>query len=801
MKRLCYLLLIVWGLAACGVSTENAQNTDGSSSMRSLQEDETLAATIATVGEVDWYDFNAVEANRTLTVSCTSAYTNSPVDFMVTAYEKDADGNLVTIFGESAPEDVYAAADLHVNVRIQQPRHLYFAVRDFKDDDASEQIQYRIRVSYSDEVTENDTFADAIDIIAGNTQVCHTETIFPIGDIDCYRFTIADPGVYRISAQFDVSDSTPMPVNLGLELYDASGQQVYAFKGQRPGDNTYVIPTYLTAGSYYLVVDDQGRDDQSQYTYDLCIAPVEADEIMTNDTSGDAESRTEGFDGYELDGSLEYFQDEDWYLLTVPESAGATSRNLRISLHTAFESIPEELSGQTDPGSYRIEVRDADGTLLHAYDHPVTASSAYTVEIAAGVGEAHTIMVKPLFSQQMRTAMPYQLRVQVVEVNDPGELNDPATLDPDGQTVTGKIFKLGDVDTYSIAVDTTTGPRVLEVYFDTDEPSDVAYTLHVMWEGTHHILKDINGTEEGAHFKAAYYLPQTSGSGTAVSLQVCDDQNNDGADVTYTLTAGVLAIPDQVTANAEEGAVVSNAVYFDEPGERAAVGTPTVTVIEYDNYSQPEFKADTNLLRVGALDGNNQWRSDWIAGFVDYDGDRDIFQLVFDDITASDDVWYFDIQVRMFAVGSPVEYSWALFRDRPPVNDVLLERTFWEDTDGEILQYDDDAEGVVAYWGDSTLSSESYDETIPSGDQSFWLGHVWGDSNFYLSIQDFNRALLEKVWNSTLERYEPVPNQTPDNDWGNTNSILPVRPYYFQVTVTYHPGCSYPEDTSETCVH
>jgi hypothetical protein len=801
MKKVCCLLLMVWALVACSSGSGDPGSTDGSTSSLTLQQDESVTGEISQVGEVDWYEFEAVEANRTLTVSCSSAYTDSPVDFMLTVYEKDDNGNLVTVFGKSAPEDVYAAADLQIHVGIDQPRHLYFTVRDFKDDESSDQVKYRIKVSYSDETTQNSSFADAIVLNAGTGQVCHTgETIFPVGDVDCYRVNIPASGVYRITAQYNVSQTITMPVNLGLELYDEAGQIVYSFKGQRPADSLYVVQANLEGGTYYLVVDDQGRDHQSQYDYSICIEPVAADEVLQNDTQDSAESRTEGVDGYELDGSLEYIQDEDWYAIPIPASTGgATSQNLRISLHTAFNAIPEALQGQADPGSYRIEIRDADNTLLHAYDHPVTATAAYNVEIASGQGQQHTIMVKPVFSQQMLMALPYQLRVQLVEVSDPGEQNDPRTLDPNGETVTGKIYKLGDVDNYSMTVDTTAGPKVLELSFNTAQASEVAYNLHVMYGGKHHILKDINGTENGAQFKSSYYLPETTGTGTNVQLQVSDDQNNDGADVTYTLTAGVLNIPATVAATSAEAAKASNSVYFDEIDEREDTGATDVTVIEYDNYNQPEFKANTTLLNVDALDGNNQWRSDWIKGFADYDGDRDIFELNFDNITATQDVWYFDIQVRMFAMAGDVEYSWALFRDRPPVNNVLLERTFWEDTDGQILQYDDDAEGVIAFWGDADLSSLDYDETIPAGTDRFWLGHVWSGSKYYLSIQDFNKALLDRVWNDALERWDPIPNQTPDNDWGNTNSTPAVRPYYFQVTVTYHPGCSHPDDTSAQC--
>lgn len=810
MKKIsCVLLLILWGLVACSGGSSDSANGDGNN-MRTLTLDEPATDTIYMdeAVDVDWYEFNAVEANRTLTVSLTSAYTDSPVDFQLTVYEKDENGNFVTVFGQCAEEDAHAAADLAINVRITQPKRLYFAVRDYKDDDSSDKVQYRISVTYSDEIVTNGTFAEAIAVPVGSAQSCHTEeAIFPRDDTDVYRFDVTTPGVYRIGAQYDLSESTTMTVNLGLELYDASGQIVYQFKGQRPGDYQYVVLANLdTIGTYYLIVNDQGKDDESQYHYSLCIEPVTVDERGENDTDDSPESRDADAEGYNLDGVLEYLQDEDWYALSVPAASGITSQNIRISFHSDFDGpIPEVLTNQFEPDKYRIEVRDAEDNVLHAYDHSVSATAAYNVEIAAGLGTEHKIVVKPLISQQMLIPLPYQLRVQLLEVSDPGEQNDP-TLNPDGQTVTGKIYKLGDVDDYSIEVDTASGPKVLEVKFDTDEPSEVAYNVRVMYGDDNYVLKDINGTEDGTHFKASYYLPQTAGGGTTVDLKVSDDQNNDGADVTYTLDVDVLAIPATVTPNTEEAAKASGAVYFDEIDERADATATDVTVIEYDTHGQPDFKANTTLLKVDAVDGSNEWRSDWITGFVDYDGDRDIFKLDFSDITAGQDVWYFKIQVRLFAEGSDVEYGWALFRDRDPVNDKLLERTFWGGQNGDVFEYDESAEGVVAYQCDSDLSAQSFDSTVPANlanpaaDELLWLGHVWGASNFYLSLQDFNRALLSKEWNATLERDEGVPNQTPDNDWGNTNSSPTVRPYYFQVAVKYYPQCSHPEHTTDGCV-
>lgn len=822
MKKIYFIMLIVFSLVACGGGGDDSGNSGPQ--IQELSLDETTTGDISQKGEVDWYRFNAVEVNSTLSVSCQGSYNNSPVDFMMTIYEKDENGQYVTIFGESAKEDVFAPADLNIKVAINEPRELYIAVRDFKDDDASpegQRIPYRLTASYSGEAEDNNTFASAMDLPVGAGQTCLTESIFPVMDVDCYRFAIADgAGVYRITASFDLDDDTHMPVNLGIELYDGEGQLVQEFKGQRPVDNTYLLLPYLENGEYFMVVKDQGSDDESQYDYSICIEPVAATEIVANDTTATAEERTPGPDGYTLDGTLEYVQDEDWYVLDVPTTSGNSSQNIRINFFQAFGQVPESLRSQVSPAGYRITVRDGSNNVIHSYDLSVIVAEPYQVEIAAGSGEQNYVVVQPLFNDQMLVAMPYQLNIQIIEVSDEGESPDgqetARVLNPDGETVTGKIFKLGDVDNYQITVDTTNttgGPRVLEIYFDTTEQSEVAYTVNVTWDGKHRVLKDINGFEngadEGAHFKTSYFLPETTGTGTTINLEVSDDQGNDGSDVTYTLKVNVLEIPSGLPALEDAAGVVSNPVYFDEPGEKLDTTATNITVVEYYNENQPDFESNSTMLDVMAAEmAGNTWQSDWIAGFVDYDGDRDIFELNFNDIVGPDvegapEDWYFDIQVHMFAPASDVEYSWTLFRDRQP-NEVLVERTFWENADAEDFEYDPNGEGIIASWADMEITQENHNVIIPSTqdaayDHPLWVGDEWAQSRFYISINDFNRAVESRTLDELTEAYIPTPNQIPDNDWGNTNSDPVVRPYYFQVSVTFHPGCSSPDD--EECAN
>lgn len=806
MKKYCLVLLILLGLMGlygCGAGSSESDD-EGSSGIRELAENETVRADIETEGDVDWYSFNAVEVNRTLSINCSGTYGNSPVDFMMTIYEQDANGNMVPLFGKSAPEDAALAADIEIMVHINQPKRIYIAVRDFMDDDASDRVHYELEAHYTTDATDTGTFAQAQDIEV-DAAACQYDSISQVGEVNTYRFTVETEGVYGLMAQYNVSDTSTVDVNLGIELYDETGQLVYQYKGSRPHDLSYAVQVHLVPGSYFIVIDDQGRNNTDTANYTICVNSVSVTEMVANDTLADAEENTPDVDGYMLDGTLEYLQDQDWYLLSVPETTGTAFQNIIIQFARDMATLPDSLNQLSNPGSYRITLQDSQGNILHEYSQSVTVDDTYAVQIAAGIGENHYITVQPVIEGQMVQALPYQLRVQVVEVNDPNENGDEITvLDPAGETVTGKISRLADVDKFQISVDNTTQPKVLELYFDTTESSMVDYSLYVQFpdEDLPFVITDTNGSQngvdEGDHFKTSYYLPEGATAPTEINIDVRDHQNNDGSDVEYTLTVDVLDIPTGSLPTVA-GIVTTTPVYNSEPVERADATGRTVTVVEYDSEGQPEFNANTTLLTVDALDGSNQWQSDWIGGFVDYDGDRDLYQLIFDDsITQAEDEWYFDIQVEFYAAASSVEYGWSLFRDRQP-NDVLLERTFWGDISGEVYEYDTDAEGIIACWSDMEITSETQHITIPRAeDGDFWIGYGWNDSRYYFSIQDFNRANDSVTYDSVSERNIATPNQVPDNDWGNTNSSPAVPPYYFRVTATFHPGCASPNDTGCT---
>jgi hypothetical protein len=219
------------------------------------------------------------------------------------------------------------------------------------------------------------------------------------------------------------------------------------------------------------------------------------------------------------------------------------------------------------------------------------------------------------------------------------------------------------------------------------------------------------------------------------------------------------------------------------PGDFATGQAVEVTCAVYPQYA-PVFNTNNQRLQVPALDANNQFISDWIAGYIDYQGDQDWFVLDIKPMMPAGGAeipadWYYDIEVRLYSPGSQVEYTWKLYRDvghdGTPPNRVVVERTPGT-TD---IDYVDDRDGIMAAWASpmvSTTPAPAINQIVPSGGDDFWIGDQWQNDRYYLSISDFNYSRVSET------QFNPV----PDDDWGYD------APYYFQVRLTYHPGESNP---------
>ena len=778
MKKLYVLITVMFFIVSCSSFDEGG--TGGGTTELSLGD--TVSGDISSVGEVDWYHYRTVDANNVLQVSCSSNTYRPDIELLATVYEEDADGNMVRMYADHAIEGSQLPADMLLNIYIDRPKDIYIAVRDLMDDEADGNPYY-VTINFAQADEGNDNFTQAVPIIVDDETSCQTDEIGSIGDIDVYSFMVDDAGAYAVDIDFNpFGDGTE--VELSIDLYDTDG--VLTASLDRVQSHSYKLLPYLVPGQYFVVINDYGRDDfDPASTYTICVSSTESDELNANDASGLAQDMT--YDAatqtFSVTGSLDYLTDQDWYRLPLDTISTVGFKVLQITF--------DDGDGVVDFG-YQIDLSDDTSTSLLSHQFS-GGSTAYCTQIKAGSGN-HLILVQAGEGEMITRQYPYTLTVQILDIDDPPET--VSKIDPDsGDTILGndtittadtllpsanpadatigKIGYRGDVDWFAVEITDPTVPHILEVYLDTDsQASLVEYYVSVMRDNVVTKMFDTSGSD-GADLKTSIYVPASAAASLTYYFRVCDYQGDDGdGTVSYRIRTNITPIPATLPVDTLVGA--GDRTYFDEITEKGTASAETV-LLEMNSLLQKSFSANTTLLqyngeditpgvtKVANGDGTTTITFPWVAGYIDYQGDQDWFKLHLSALIQAglplDEDWYYDIQVDLHvdAPGDEVEYIWKLYRDYND-NRILVDIPL-------------DSDGFFASAGDGTLAMSGFDLSTPEAGEAFWAGDEW-EGNFYFSVSDFNF----------------VDADAPDGDWGYGGV-----PYYFRVTLVYHPGVSYPQ--------
>ena len=716
-----------------------------------------VTGAINSEGDVDWYHYRAVEANNVLQVRCTSETLRSDVDLLVSLYQLDDNEDKVLIYADHAPEDALAPADLTLNTYIDQPRDIYISVRDLMDDDASNNPYY-ISVDFSGSPEGNENFAQA-SVLSINSDDCPSDKISFVGDIDCYTFT-STGGIYDVA--IDYSPFPDTQVQLCVDLYDGNGELVDS--RSIANAQTCHLVHYLGSGEYFVQIDDYGRDHfDNASTYQVCVNSAEGSEENENDSLEDATLlvATEYDREYVLSGEIEYFLDQDWYRISPPEeTSGFKVMNLSFSADTQVE--------------YAITIMDEDEEEMLAHDYR-GGSEQYQTQIKLDDGEYY-LKIQASHGEQIISGAPYTATITMHDISDEAEVPpndndsistaDPLfpTSDPAGAT-SGKIGYRGDADWYSLTIPAHAQPRVLEVFFAAPI-SQVEYAVYIMGSSLEKTLVNTNASTTASDLKTSLIVPANDES-AVYSFKVGDYQDDDGDDAVYTIRVDLKDIPEVLPAVAAGSPPFGSSIeYYCEITEPQ---TPSVE-LQYNAVTQEHYGYDTELLNFSGAAvvadmpeaGLTTLTFPWIAGYIDYQGDQDFFQIDFQPRDSSDE-WYYELSVELYAPASDVEYVWKFYPDR---------------NDNEALAYTtSDYDGYIACAGDTGLDSATLNITTPdAGDDMFWVGDLW-QGPAYFSISDFNYLMTP----------EGDENELGDDDWGGESA-----PYYFRVTLVYHPGVSNP---------
>jgi hypothetical protein len=786
MKKIICIFLFILMLAGCGGGGGKSDAVSGGVNELELGGDP-VAETIGSEQDVDVYHVRANTTNGILSINCDGYAPYQEVDLLVTVYEDEVAAEN-RLFADHAAENSAVTPKIDINLFIDEPKDIYITVRDLKDDDASLEEPYHISVHLSDSVADNDDLTNATTISGYGSEAAVEEQIDYVGDVDCFAFSAPNEGVYGINVDYSPYDdgTNKTKVALKVKLYDPDGDLIQSLANIQ--GNQFRMLSYLSGSNepYHIVIEDIGKNDFDELSpFTVWVDQLDVAETFDNDSEASAQPLTydAALEGFLVSGSLDYSSaevsdnhgpDKDVYAMALDGIATVGDiKVLRLTLQ----------DGDTAQNfNYQVSMLDGSGETIMTHDF-IGGADPYECQVKAGAG-THYLVLQPADQKNLTQRHSYSATVKVIGIEDADEQGNGNNTESNATALTAgvsreaKISYRGDVDFYEIEVPTDV-PKVLSMYLDSSE-SLVAYQMQLL---TNQVLKtvlDKDGSDAPTQLKTSVYISDMPAATTTFYVKVCDFQNDNGDDVPYTLLVTVDDIPTQAQLT---GAPAGDLVYFSEIAEENLASDEMVEVeVEIAGHFQPLFNASTAIFDFRAADlaakgivmtpavpdadDTVTIELPWIAGFVDYQGDRDLFQLNLDHLLEAapeNDAWYYDIQIQLVAAGSDVEYVWQMYRDTAPQGVFHTDRYF-------------------AAYGDMDLGANAIDLMAPDSGSSddrlsddFFVGSRWspGSNPIYLMINDFNYITDPSTGQD---------NPNPDDDWGYD------APYYFKVTLTYHPG-------------
>lgn len=805
-----FMIFMLFSFVACGEDSSSG-DSGSNSSTRTLEVGETETGHINQEGDVDTYRVRANARERYLRINCTenSSGDSNVVDLLVTVFEENENRERVRLFGKHEPDGAPVSADLELWIYINEPKDIYITVRDLMDDEHHD-LAYFLTASFHDAAEGNHDFSTAQTLEVGADEPL-IDNIAEVGQVDCFNFTPQASAVHSINVDHHIPDGHGTNVQLAISLYDYNGNRIQRiaapFYTANDEENLYqyTILAYLeqyidddgNARPYYITVEDSDSLNLDEGApYNVRVAEVSVDESFGNDAEDLATPiGTVGTEGIVAAGSIDYGcsstsnadnhnGDTDWYQFQISDDGN-------------YHLIKYTIGGGEGPigtAPVRVMIYDSEGDSVAAYDYsPGRDAYENQFRVNAEDGTNYHISVAPANPKRVTGSSPYRVELVEVEINDAVEANDSNHSDfrvelTNGDEHTGYVSYYSDVDWYSISVGAN---EVLSVDLQTAAASIVDYQLSIWLDDGVTMKKkvtDMDGSDAATHLKTSYLFAE---AGTYL-IKVCDAQNNEGSEVAYTLRASTEQVP--ATVDGFVPGTTERPVYYGELGVEAGVQEDNYVELEVFSSVQPRYKAHPGLLdfrsmeQTAQADGTTVITTPWICGYVDYQGDRDFFKLDLNKLSseAPETKWYYEIAVEMVVpanANNDVEYVWKLYHDGNG-NNIVQENP--ESDDGPVTLIGDDS---------PQISGDALNLAVPAPqDDPFWIGSQWngGDGTtwggeegkqFFVGISDFNFLQLPP-WE------DPQPNTEPDDDWGYGAA------YYFRITLTYHPGVSWPEDTN-----
>lgn len=282
----------------------------------------------------------------------------------------------------------------------------------------------------------------AIDLATGKAV---TGYVCPKQDMDWYAFKL-DSGNRLLAVSVKMS-SDISPVELTYTVYAKTDTE----KAVAVGDDSDQVH-YLEPGDYYLVLRDQGNDNEDiRHTYTLTLSGrPEPDNAEPNNK---IETATTVNSGTTTDGYIAYVGDQDWYELDI-------SQGNVLGIHLTSDVTAYQPS---------LKLLSADGNILAnpvnlAGTKEPTALDIFHVLLTTG---KYYIVVSDDDNKEGDPKVPYTLAVEAIQDKDTNEPNNaPGDAAPLAGTVPtsctttwsstfeiqGTVGARGDVDWFKLPV-------------------------------------------------------------------------------------------------------------------------------------------------------------------------------------------------------------------------------------------------------------------------------------------------------------------------------------------------------------
>ncbi|MEM7332484.1 MAG: Calx-beta domain-containing protein [Chloroflexota bacterium] len=233
-------------------------------------------------------------------------------------------------------------------------------------------------VIFADGFEPNDNFSEASDIVANAGETCNL-TVWPIGDIDYFRFVVKGGANYTVE-----TDNLSVGLDTVLSVYDANLNLIGTNDDSEPPDKASRVSfTASSDGFYYAQVTNRDPTDPTNKTYCIEVIeltpnasptpplaiPGEADACEFNSTIETACLLIAGetLSGMNFVPSLGSEQDTDIYRLsvktglfytceTIIESGSAADTNLILKDANGNDFIPNIGNDDRELGDFSSEV-------------------------------------------------------------------------------------------------------------------------------------------------------------------------------------------------------------------------------------------------------------------------------------------------------------------------------------------------------------------------------------------------------------------------------------------------------------